>query len=80
MKIVVIQDTNTPTAHDKPVRITGDRQSCLVCMNDQFASVCYVAYCVAVSAAIFVFAKNRAKFGVFQYQVAQTNFGKFLAV
>jgi len=30
VKIVVVQDTNTPTAHDKPVRITGDRQSCLV--------------------------------------------------
>ena len=33
VKIVVIQDTNTPTAHDKPVRITGDRQSCLVCIS-----------------------------------------------
>jgi far upstream element-binding protein len=29
VKIVVIQDTNAPTSHDKPVRITGDRQSCL---------------------------------------------------
>jgi len=33
VKIVVIQDTNTPTSHDKPVRITGDRQSCLVCIS-----------------------------------------------
>jgi hypothetical protein len=30
VKIVVIQDNNAPTPQEKPVRITGDRQSCLV--------------------------------------------------
>jgi hypothetical protein len=30
VKIVVIQDSNAPTPQEKPVRITGDRQSCLV--------------------------------------------------
>ena len=53
VKIVVIQDTNTPTSHDKPVRITGDRQSCLVCIS--FVLLMYFTCSVTTHYCTFFF-------------------------
>ena len=45
VKMVMIQDSNAPTAQDKPLRITGEATKCQVCWVQHIWYVCFMVGC-----------------------------------